>query len=103
MPTTAGNDSANAIDPVISAAARTRAQTLMFLPSGADNPFEGSIGSGDEELKGVLMGSFKVKLVGYFLLLSLLALVAVFWGVLTVVARAVTGGVGARLQGGVRA
>ena len=39
--------------PVISAAARTRAQTLMFLPSVADNPFEGCIGSGGVELKEV--------------------------------------------------
>jgi hypothetical protein len=39
--------------PVISAAARTRAQTLMFLPSVADNPFEGSIGSGGAQLKEV--------------------------------------------------
>src|SRR5436305_5454584 len=75
----------------------------MFLPSGADNPFEGSIGSGDEELKGVLMGSFKVKLVAYFLLLSLLPLAAAFWGFSTVAARSETRRVDARLQAGLRA
>lgn len=50
---TAGSESTEAIAPVISAAARTRAQTLMFLPSLADNPFEGCIGNGGAELKEV--------------------------------------------------
>ena len=38
------------------------------------------------------MGSFKVKLVAYFLLLSLLPLAAAFWGFSTVAARARPGG-----------
>ena len=49
------------------------------------------------------MGSFKVKLVAYFLLLSLLPLVAAFWGFSTVAARAETRRVDARLQAGLRA
>src|SRR3954466_10017894 len=49
------------------------------------------------------MGSFKVKLVGYFLLLSLLPLAAAFWGFSTVAARSETRRVDARLQAGLRA
>ncbi|HKC21773.1 MAG TPA: diguanylate cyclase [Gaiellaceae bacterium] len=49
------------------------------------------------------MGSFKVKLVAYFLLLSLLPLAAAFWGFSTVAARGETRQVDARLQAGLRA
>src|SRR4051812_32727030 len=49
------------------------------------------------------MGSFKVKLVAYFLLLALLPLAAAFWGFSTVAARSETRRVDARLQAGVRA
>ena len=49
------------------------------------------------------MGSFKVKLVAYFLLLSLLPLAAAFWGFSTVAARSETRRVDARLQAGLRA
>lgn len=49
------------------------------------------------------MGSFKVKLVVYFLLLSLLPLAAAFWGFSTVAARSETRRVDARLQAGLRA
>src|SRR5919201_2400177 len=49
------------------------------------------------------MGSFKLKLVAYFLLLSLLPLAAAFWGFSTVVKRAETRTVDARLQAGLRA
>lgn len=49
------------------------------------------------------MGSFKVKLVAYFLLLSLLPLTAAFWGFSTVAARSETRRVDARLQAGARA
>jgi diguanylate cyclase (GGDEF)-like protein len=75
----------------------------MFLPSVADNPFEGCIGSTEGELKDGLMRSFKVKLVAYFVLLSLLPLTAAFWGFATVAARAETGRVDSRLQAGLRA
>jgi diguanylate cyclase (GGDEF)-like protein len=47
--------------------------------------------------------SFKVKLVVYFLLLSLLPLAAAFWGFSTVAARSETRRVDARLQAGLRA
>ena len=49
------------------------------------------------------MASFKVKLVAYFLLLSLLPLAAAFWGFSTVAARSETRRVDARLQAGLRA
>ncbi|MFY9580250.1 MAG: diguanylate cyclase [Gaiellaceae bacterium] len=49
------------------------------------------------------MGSFKVKLVAYFVLLSLLPLAAAFWGFSTVAARGETRRVDARLQAGLRA
>jgi diguanylate cyclase (GGDEF)-like protein len=50
-----------------------------------------------------VVGSFKVKLVAYFLLLSLLPLLAAFWGFSTVTARSETRRVDARLQAGLRA
>src|SRR5947209_16279949 len=53
--------------------------------------------------EGGLMGSFKVKLVAYFLLLSLLPLAAAFWGFSTVAARSETRRVDARLQAVLRA
>jgi diguanylate cyclase (GGDEF)-like protein len=49
------------------------------------------------------VGSFKVKLVAYFLLLSLLPLAAAFWGFSTVATRSETRRVDALLQGGLRA
>ena len=49
------------------------------------------------------MASFKVKLVVYFLLLSLLPLAAAFWGFSTVAARSEARRVDARLQAGLRA
>ena len=49
------------------------------------------------------MGSFKVKLALYFLLLSLLPLAAAFWGFSSVTARSETRRVDARLQAGLRA
>src|SRR4029453_1411594 len=49
------------------------------------------------------MGSFKVKLVAYFLLLSLLPLAAAFWGFSTVAARSETRRVDARLQASLHA
>ena len=49
------------------------------------------------------MGSFKVKLVGYFLLLSLLPMAAAFWGFASVAGQSETRKVDARLQAGLRA
>ena len=49
------------------------------------------------------LASFKVKLVGYFLLLALLPLAALFWGFTGVASRSETRLVDARLQAGLRA
>jgi diguanylate cyclase (GGDEF)-like protein len=49
------------------------------------------------------MGSFKVKLVAYFLLLSLLPIAAAFWGFTAVAGQSETRRVDARLQAGLRA
>jgi diguanylate cyclase (GGDEF)-like protein len=49
------------------------------------------------------LGSFKIKLVAYFLLLSLLPLAAAFWGFSTVAAQSEARRVDARLQAGLRA
>jgi diguanylate cyclase (GGDEF)-like protein len=50
-----------------------------------------------------LIASFKLKLVAYFMLLSLLPLAAAFWGFSTVAKRSETRRVDARMQGGLRA
>src|SRR3954468_2823586 len=49
------------------------------------------------------MGSFKVKLVAYFLLLSLLPMAAAFWGFTSVAGQSETRRVDARMQAGLRA
>ena len=49
------------------------------------------------------MGSFKLKLVIYFLLLSLLPIAAAFWGFTQVAGQSETRRVDARLQTGMRA
>jgi HAMP domain-containing protein len=49
------------------------------------------------------MGSFKVKLLIYFLLLSLLPMAAAFWGFSSVAGQSETRKVDARLQAGIRA
>src|SRR3954453_17088785 len=48
------------------------------------------------------MGSFKVKLVAYFLLLSLLPMAAAYWGFTSVAGQSETRRVDARLQAGLR-
>ena len=50
-----------------------------------------------------MLGSFKVKLVGKFLALSLLALATAYWSFSAVADRGVTSGVDARLEAGLRA
>jgi diguanylate cyclase (GGDEF)-like protein len=50
-----------------------------------------------------MLGSFKVKLVVYFLLLSLLPMAAAFWGFASVAGQSETHRVDARLQAGLRA
>jgi diguanylate cyclase (GGDEF)-like protein len=56
-----------------------------------------------EEVVRTSMGSFKVKLVAYFLLLSLLPMAAAFWGFTSVAGQSETRRVDARLQAGLRA
>src|SRR5436305_10500509 len=51
----------------------------------------------------VAVGSFKFKLVVYFLLLSLLPIAAAFWGFASVAGQSETRRVDARLQAGLRA
>jgi diguanylate cyclase (GGDEF)-like protein len=54
-------------------------------------------------MRGIAVGSFKVKLLVYFLLLSLLPMVAAFWGFASVAGQTETRKVDARLQAGLRA
>ncbi|MDX6486658.1 MAG: hypothetical protein QOF43_1811 [Gaiellaceae bacterium] len=54
-------------------------------------------------MRGNLVGSFKLKLVIYFLLLSLLPIAAAFWGFTSVAGQSETRKVDARLQAGLRA
>jgi diguanylate cyclase (GGDEF)-like protein len=54
-------------------------------------------------MRGITVGSFKVKLLVYFLLLSLLPMAAAFWGFSSVAGQSETRKVDARLQAGLRA
>jgi diguanylate cyclase (GGDEF)-like protein len=54
-------------------------------------------------MRGVGVGSFKFKLVIYFLLLSLLPIAAAFWGFASVAGQSATRRVDSRLQAGLRA
>src|ERR1700712_3460386 len=54
-------------------------------------------------MRDVVVGSFKFKLVVYFLLLSLLPIAAAFWGFASVAGQSETRRVDARLQEGLRA
>jgi diguanylate cyclase (GGDEF)-like protein len=56
-----------------------------------------------KEVRFRSVGSFKVKLVAYFLLLSLLPIAAAFWGFTAVAGQSETRRVDARLQAGLRA
>ena len=50
-----------------------------------------------------MLGSFKIKLVGTFLALSVVPLAAAFWGFSAVAERSVTSGVDDRLEAGLNA
>src|SRR5205814_2415441 len=76
---------------------------LMRTSPRPDNPSKGSIGMWRRFLRENGIASFKVKLVGYFLLLALLPLAALFWGFTGVASRSETRLVDARLQAGLRA
>src|SRR5215471_6889165 len=82
-----------------------RALRLMFLPPSADNFLEGSIGRRDVslEMKGVWLSSFKLKLVAYFVLLSLVPLAATYWGFSTVAGAGESRQVTLRQEAGLRA
>jgi diguanylate cyclase (GGDEF)-like protein len=54
-------------------------------------------------MKGIKVGSFKIKLVVYFLLLSVLPMAAAFWGFTAVAGQSETRRADARLQAGLRA
>jgi len=54
-------------------------------------------------MRDIAVGSFKFKLVIYFLLLSLLPIAAAFWGFASVAGQSETRRVDARLQAGLRA
>jgi diguanylate cyclase (GGDEF)-like protein len=57
----------------------------------------------DGTMRRITLGSFKIKLVVYFLLLSLLPMVAAFWGFTSVAGQSETRRADARLQAGLRA
>jgi diguanylate cyclase (GGDEF)-like protein len=78
---------------------------LMFLPSPADNFPTGTIGRrGDSlEIQGGQLSSFKLKLVAYFVLLSLVPLAATYWGFSTVAGSGESRQVTLRQEAGLRA
>src|SRR5439155_14466173 len=75
----------------------------MTTSPKADTPSKGSIGMWRRSLSQNSLASFKVKLVGYFLLLALLPLAALFWGFTGVASRSETRIVDARRTAGLRA
>src|ERR671935_3314457 len=75
----------------------------MNTPLEADNPSKGDIGMWRRFLSENRLASFKVRLVGYFLLLALLPLAALYWGFTGVASRNETKLVDARLAAGLRA
>jgi len=77
----------------------------MFLPSPADNFPTGTIGRrGDSlEIQGGQLSSFKLKLVAYFVLLSLVPLAATYWGFSTVAGSGESRQVTLRQEAGLRA
>src|SRR5215203_2223889 len=76
---------------------------LMLLPSAADNVCKGGIGRSPGCLEGNRMGSFKLKLVVYFSVISLLPFAAAFSGLEAVTDRNETRRVDGILETGVRA
>jgi len=69
-----------------SSAATIRSFRLMFFPPPADTSLERTIGRRDVPLepRGIQLSSFKLKLVAYFVLLSLVPMAATYWGFSTV-------------------
>ena len=77
----------------------------MLFPSPADNIPTGTIGrrGGSLETKGGQLSSFKLKLVAYFVLLSLVPLAATYWGFSTVAGAGKSRQVTLRQEAGLRA
>jgi diguanylate cyclase (GGDEF)-like protein len=86
-------------------AATTHSLRLMLFPPPADNFPRGTIGRrGDSlEIQGVRLSSFKLKLVAYFVLLSLVPLAATYWGFSTVAGAGESRQVTLRQESGLRA
>ena len=109
VPRPCAKTAAPATAPTRSSAAINRSIPLMLSPLVPTTSLERGIGrrpSGLEhrsEMRGHAVGSFKVKLVVYFLLLSLLPIAAAFWGFTSVAGQSETRRVDARLQAGLRA
>ena len=99
-----GSAIAPAVPAVASAAVSARTMVgLMILPPRAEKTSRGVIGSQSGNLKGKMLGSFKLKLVGTFLALSVLPLAAAFWGFSQVAERSVTSSTDDRLEAGLSA
>lgn len=99
-----GSTIAPAAPASASAAVRARAMlSLMIFPPPAERLLRGVIGHESRKLKGNMLGSFKLKLVGTFLALSVLPLAAAFWGFTEVAQRSVTSSSDDRLEAGLSA
>jgi diguanylate cyclase (GGDEF)-like protein len=77
----------------------------MLLPPPADNIPTGSIGRREVplEVRGLQLSSFKLKLVAYFVLLSLVPMAATYWGFSTVAGSGESRQVTLRQEAGLRA
>ena len=86
-------------------AATTRSFRLMLFPPPADNIPRRTIGRrGDSlDIQGCALSSFKLKLVAYFVLLSLVPLAATYWGFSTVAGSGELREVTLRQEAGLRA
>jgi diguanylate cyclase (GGDEF)-like protein len=86
-------------------AAETRSFPLMLLPPPADNIPTRAIGRRGAalEIRGSTLSSFKLKLVAYFVLLSLVPLAATYWGFSTVAGSGESRQVTLRQEEGLRA
>src|SRR3954470_7683391 len=86
-------------------AAKNRSFRLMLLPPPADNFPTASIGRREVplEMRGLQLSSFKLKLVAYFVLLSLVPMAATYWGFSTVAGSGELRQVTLRQEAGLRA
>jgi diguanylate cyclase (GGDEF)-like protein len=85
--------------------ATARSLRLMLFPPPADNFPRGTIGRREVslEIRGSELSSFKLKLVAYFVLLSLVPLAATYWGFSTVAGAGESRQVELRQEAGLRA